>query len=30
MVANYGIITDGWGIPFMMTGLILLCMCIAV
>jgi SSS family solute:Na+ symporter len=30
MVAGYGIITDGWGIPYMMAGLILLCMCIAV
>ena len=30
MVAGYGIITDGWGIPYMMAGLILLCICIAV
>ncbi len=30
IVADYGIITDGWGIPFMMAGLILLCMCIGV
>jgi len=30
MVADYGIITDGWGIPYMMAGLILLCMCIGV
>lgn len=30
MVENYGFITDGWGIPFMMAGLILLCMCVAV
>ena len=30
MVAGYGIITDGWGIPFMMAGLILLCMCVTV
>lgn len=30
MVADYGIITDGWGIPFMMAGLVLLCMCIGV
>jgi Na+(H+)/acetate symporter ActP len=29
-VADYGIITDGWGIPYMMAGLILLCMCIGV
>jgi len=28
MVADYGIITDGWGIPYMMAGLILLCMCV--
>jgi len=27
VVADYGIITDGWGIPYMMAGLILLCMC---
>ncbi len=30
MVADYGVITDGWGIPFMMMGLILLSMCVAV
>ncbi len=30
MVADYGIITDGWGIPYMMAGLILLCMCVSV
>ena len=30
MVADYGVITDGWGIPYMMVGLILLCMCIGV
>jgi len=30
MVAGYGIITDGWGIPYMMAGLILLCLCIGV
>ena len=30
MVADYGVITDGWGIPYMMAGLILLCMCIGV
>ena len=30
MVADYGIITDGWGIPYMMAGLILLCMCVGV
>jgi SSS family solute:Na+ symporter len=30
MVAGYGIITDGWGIPYMMAGLILLCICIAI
>ncbi|MHC4111370.1 MAG: sodium:solute symporter family transporter [Planctomycetota bacterium] len=30
IVAGYGIITDGWGIPYMMAGLILLCICIAV
>ena len=30
MVAGYGVITDGWGIPFMMAGLILLCMCVTV
>ncbi|MHC4143221.1 MAG: sodium:solute symporter family transporter [Planctomycetota bacterium] len=30
MVADYGVITDGWGIPFMMVGLILLCACIGV
>ncbi len=30
MVAGYGIITDGWGIPYMMAGLILLCICMAV
>ncbi|NIS50128.1 MAG: hypothetical protein GWN67_03105, partial [Phycisphaerae bacterium] len=30
MVAGYGIITDGWGIPYMMAGLILLCICIVV
>jgi len=24
------VITDGWGIPFMMAGLILLCLCVAV
>ncbi|MHC4748574.1 MAG: sodium:solute symporter family transporter, partial [Planctomycetota bacterium] len=30
MVADYGIITDGWGIPYMMAGLILLCMCIGI
>jgi SSS family solute:Na+ symporter len=30
MVAGYGIITDGWGIPYMMAGLILLCICITV
>jgi len=29
-VSDYGAITDGWGIPYMMMGLILLCMCIAV
>jgi SSS family solute:Na+ symporter len=29
-VADYGVITDGWGIPYMMAGLILLCMCIGV
>jgi SSS family solute:Na+ symporter len=30
MVEGYGVITDGWGIPFMMVGLILLGMCVAV
>ncbi|UCE46415.1 MAG: sodium/solute symporter [Phycisphaerales bacterium] len=30
MVADYGVITDGWGIPYMMVGLILLCACIGV
>jgi len=30
IVADYGVITDGWGIPYMMAGLILLCMCIGV
>ena len=30
MVADYGVITDGWGIPYMMAGLILLCMCIGI
>jgi SSS family solute:Na+ symporter len=30
MVADYGVITDGWGIPYMMAGLILLCMCVSV
>jgi SSS family solute:Na+ symporter len=29
-VADYGVITDGWGIPFMMVGLILLCACVGV
>ncbi|MHC4699091.1 MAG: hypothetical protein ACYTFQ_00795, partial [Planctomycetota bacterium] len=30
MVSDYGVITDGWGIPYMMVGLILLCACIGV
>jgi SSS family solute:Na+ symporter len=30
MVADYGIISDGWGIPYMMAGLVLLCMCIGI
>ncbi len=30
IVADYGVITDGWGIPYMMAGLILLCMCIGI
>jgi len=30
MVADYRIIADGWGIPYMMMGLILLCMCVAI
>jgi SSS family solute:Na+ symporter len=30
MISDYKIITDGWGIPYMMAGLILLCMCIGV
>ena len=30
VVADYGIICDGWGIPYMMAGLILLCMCIGI
>jgi len=30
MVINYGHIKDGWGIPFMMAGLILLSVCVVV
>lgn len=30
VVTNYEIVTHGWGIPFMMMGLILLAICIAV
>jgi SSS family solute:Na+ symporter len=30
VVADYGVITDGWGIPYMMVGLILLCTCVGV
>lgn len=30
VVTNYEIINHGWGIPFMMMGLILLSMCVAV
>jgi SSS family solute:Na+ symporter len=30
MVADYGVVADGMGLPFMMVGLILLCICIAV
>jgi hypothetical protein len=30
IVRNYGHIANGWGIPFMMVGLILLCACVVV
>lgn len=30
VVNNYGIVTDGWGIPFMMVGLVLFAICLTV